>query len=107
MTFDDLFQKIQAIPSVEKRACQENYVEIVLTRAGVDTLTPSLLAYFGLPLKPPGQPPCHESLNYSTPYGGIQSNQTMFARKNETGAELVLLWPWGNGENITVKIIRQ
>ena len=107
MTFEELLREVKKIKCQEMRAHQENYLEVVVAKPELEAVTTVLQSYFSLPLKPAGEHPSKEANAYSEPYGGIQSNQTMYFRKNETASDLAFLWPWGSGTAITVKIIRE
>ena len=107
MTFDECVAEIKKIPCEEKRAEKEDYTEVVVARAALVPLTLILESYFGPPLKPEGKPSSKDADRYTEPYGGILSNQTLYFRRNEKGHDAALLWPWGNGASVTVKIIRE
>jgi len=106
MIFQDLLAQVQALKFEELRAHTEDYFEAVISKTGLDRLHKVLASYFGPPLKPEGCPPSGEATRRAKPYGGIRRDQTMYFRQGGDHAECVLLWPWGGGARITVKIIR-
>ena len=107
MTFEELLCEVKSIKCEEMRAQTEGYLETVVAKPEFDVVASALQGYFGLPLKPAGACPSKEADEFSAPYGGIQSNQTMYFRRNGIAAELAFIWPWGSGAAATVKIIRK
>jgi len=106
MTFQDLLTQIQALKFEESRGQTEDYFEAVISKAGLDPWHKILTAYFGAPLKPEGRPPSPEAKEHAGPYGGIREDQTMYFRSDGEYSECALLWPWGSGNRITIKVIR-
>lgn len=106
MTFPDFLVEIQTLRIEELRAQGEEYFEAVISKADLDPLHKILMAYFGPPLKPEGQLPSGEANRRAESYGGIRKDQTMYFRQDGDHSECALLWPWGNGIRITVKVIQ-
>ncbi|HTL69805.1 MAG TPA: hypothetical protein VL404_00795 [Candidatus Eisenbacteria bacterium] len=106
MTFDELLVQIESKECQEKRDRETDYLEVVVTRALLESFAALLAAYFGPPFKPEGEKPSAEALRHAEPYGGIYAGQTMYFRRGEEGPELALLWPWGSQPMVTLKIIR-
>lgn len=107
MTFREALEKIKKLKCEEKRTQTEEYLEVVVPKETLPELHKVLTDYFGAPFKPEGQYASAEADRYSKPYGGIQKNQMLYFRKGDQGNELALLWPWGNGTLITVKVIQE
>jgi hypothetical protein len=107
VTFEDLLEKIQNIPCSEKRVREPNYYEGVFAQPNMLQVHTALEACFGPPLKPEGKPPTSEATQYSKAYGGVQGNQVLYYRKCPQGDEMAMLWPWGNGASVTLKMIRR
>lgn len=107
MTFEELLQRIQEVPCAEKRTSQPDYLEVVFAQTNMPQVHSALAACFGPPLKPEGKAPSAEATQHSKNYGGVQSNQVLYYRKSLTGDEMALLWPWGNGLSVTLKMIRR
>lgn len=106
MTFRDFLAALQTLKIEELRTQSEEYFEAVIAKTDVEPLHKMLAAYFGPPLKPEGQTPSGDANRHAKPHGGIRKDQTMYFRQDEDYAEFALLWPWGNGIRITVKIIQ-
>lgn len=107
MTFDELMSQISKLDCEEKRALETDYCEVVVSKVQLPGLTTLLQTYFGSPFKPSGKSADHEAARHAKPYGGVEANQILYLKKASVGAELALLWPWGSGASVTVKIIRQ
>lgn len=106
MTFPEFLEELNKIQCQEKRTQTPNYVEVVVAKPYWEALDQVLQNYFGQPLKPKGQNPSREADKCSKPYGGIRRDQTLYFKKNEAESFAALLWPWGNGNLTTLKIIR-
>ena len=104
MTFQDFLAKIQAARIEEVRAHTEEYLEVVISQPSLDLVNQILTAYFGTPLKPAGHATSGEASRLAEPYGGIRKDQTMYFRRDGDSSECALLWPWGSGARVTIKI---
>ena len=106
MNFRGFLDEIQKINCDEIRGRTESSLEVVVDKKNLDKIIHALEIYFGAALKPQGQRPSAESDRYSNPYGGVRQDQTLYFRKDEKGFAIAMLWPWGNGASVTVKIFR-
>ena len=106
MDFSSFLETVKEIQCQEKRTLTADYVEVVVTKANWESMAKVLETFFGLPLKPEGQKPSRDAENCAKAYGGVRQNQTLYFQKNETGSYAALLWPWGNGTSVTLKIIK-
>ena len=104
MTFEEFLNRVKEIPCHEKRAFEADYVELVVSKVVLDPVNVLLESYFGKPFKPAGSQPSAEANGFAKPYGGINVDQTLFARKAADHTELAFLWPWGNGTHVTLKL---
>lgn len=107
MTFEEFLCEVKNIRCQETRAWTDKYCEVVVASADLEAMAVVLQSYFGPPLKPKGERPSKEANAFAEPYGGIFDSQTMYFHKNGQGSELALLWPWGSGLSVTVKIIKE
>lgn len=106
MDFSDFLNQIKKLQCQEKRASTLEYTELVVAKPHWNEMASVLNAYFGQPLKPQGQNSSRDTDQCAKPYGGVRKDQTLYFKKNETGTYAALLWPWGNGTSVTLKIIR-
>ncbi len=107
MTFIELASALKNVKVQERRATEEDYLELVVAVDDLVVVEEQLSSCFGAALKPKGVAPSAEATVLSLSYGGVQSNQTMYYRKSASGAELAMIWPWGNGLQATVKVIKE
>lgn len=107
MTFIELSVALKDTQAQEMRAMEADYVELVVTIDDLAAVEKLLCSCFGAPLKPKDAQPSKEASTLSKPYGGVQSNQTMYYRKEAASVELAMIWPWGNGLQATVKVIKE
>lgn len=107
MTFKELLSEMAKIKCRETRVRTDSALEVVIAKADLKSLTAALESYFGPALKPEGVQPSREANRYAEPYGGIRRDQTMYFRKQESALDIALLWPWGSGDVLTVKIFRE
>ena len=106
MTFRDFLARLQALKVEESRSQTEEYFEAVLSKDSLDALHTILKAYFGPPLKPEGHVPSGKASRHAEPHGGIRKDQTMYFHQDGDVCEYALLWPWGSGTRITLKVIQ-
>jgi hypothetical protein len=106
MTFQELLAQIQTLKFEESRGQTPDYFEAVISKAALVPLRTILTAYFSEPLKDEGRAPSAKAKEHAGPYGGIREDQTMYFRQEGEYAECALLWPWGSGNRITIKVIR-
>ena len=106
MTFEELKDTVKKVPCQEIRAQADHYLEVVVAKANFAALHTVLQTYFGPPLKPQGVAPTGDSDRYAGRYGGVRSEQILYVRPKEKGADVALLWPWGGGSVVTLKLIR-
>lgn len=105
MTFEDLVREVRS-QMAQDRKLEKDYMEVVVEKEKLKPVLSVLENYFGAPFKPAGKAPSPEALQHSKPYGGIAQNQTLYFHQKEKTSEAAMLWPWGSGANITVKIFR-
>ena len=106
MNFRGFLDEIQKINFDEIRSRTESSLEVVVAKNNLEKIIHALEVYFGPALKAEGQRPSADSDRYSKPYGGIRQDQTLYFRRDEKGFAIAMLWPWGNGTSVTVKIFR-
>ena len=107
MTFEELRTSIRKIAAKEISAAVDYYLEVAVAASDKAVLEEQLQNYFGPPLKPAGLAATEECDRYAGRYGGVRSHQTLYVRKEGPGTALCLLWPWGGGGTVTVKLIRR
>jgi hypothetical protein len=104
MTFQELVSEIKRLRFEETRSDTEGYLEIVVDAASVAPLQKVLDSHFGSPFKPAGTNPSKEAKKVAEKHGGIMSNQVLYYVELENLSHCAMLWPWGNGKSITLKL---
>lgn len=104
MTFQELIAEVKRMRFEETRGEGEGYIEFVVDAASVAPLQKLFDAYFGPAFKPAGKTPSKEAVKYASQHGGIYSNQVMYYVEQDNVSYCALLWPWGNGQSVTVKL---
>ena len=107
MTFEELRAQVKTLKCEEFRVEDSDYVEVVVAKTELPAMLAVLDSCFGPPMKPFGEDPSPDADRYADAHGGVRDNQALYYRKNESGHELALLWPWGSGLSVTVKMIRE
>ncbi len=105
-TFQSLVDQIKTVKCQETRAIGPDYCEVVVAKDHLPAAITALEAYFSAPLKPAGKKSSKEADAIAKPYGGVHENQTLYYIKTQTESALALLWPWGGGMPVTIKIIK-
>ena len=105
MTFQELVKEVKRLRFEETRSDTDNYLEFVVDAPSVTPLQRVLESHFGPAFKPAGKNPSKESKKYSEKHGGVESNQVLYYVEHEGVSHCALLWPWGNGQAVTVKLV--
>ena len=104
MTWDELTGLVKKAKLTEMRGEKEKYLEVVVAVADLKPVTDLFDVYFGRPIKPMGERPSAEAALYAESFGGVKMGQTLYVKKIENSVQGALLWPWGDGVSVTVKI---
>ncbi len=103
MNFTELLEEVRKLKFQETRADRTDYFEGVVKADLIPDLNVVLQDYFGKAAKPANQSPQGKDKEISSAYGGIQKNQTLYW-SDERAGEVAMLWPWGDGASVTLKI---
>ena len=106
MTFEDLIEEVRQIKSDHKKIAETDFFETVIDWKELEELTSILKRYFGPPMKPADALPTSEMRKITSSYGGIRANQTLYYLEDGKAFNLAMLWPWGDGMLLSVKLIR-
>lgn len=106
MTYTKLREEVKKLEIEEIRADSSKMIEFVIRTDYLTQLNGVLEGYFGPPLKPPDKRPSRQAATYASLYGGIRRGQTLYCKDRDTVLNLALLWPWGDGTCVTVKIVQ-
>ena len=104
MTFVELLDKTKTVSYQELRKDAVDYLELVIPSAASSDLCRVLEEFFGPPFKPAGLNPSKEAEKHASRWGGVQKNQVLYYLEADGVSNCAMLWPWGSGAQITVKI---
>ena len=105
MTFEDLIKRCRALEIAEERQLSEEYGEFVIYNEHITEWYKMFDEILGKPQKSLGAKPTKADLLLTEKYGGVYENQVLYKKDFNEGTLLAMLWPWGDGEHITLKII--
>jgi len=106
MIFSELLLKIKQLKLNETRKDTNNFLEFVILKESLASLTSLLEKHFGPPTKPSIDSPSKKILQDTAPYGGIDKGQTLYSLSDQNSSYFALLWPWSDNKLITVKVIQ-
>ncbi len=106
MTFPEFLKELKKLEVVERRVDTESLVEFVLETRCQLQLKNYLESFFGPAFKPAGAAPTKDAQEYAAPLGGVRSNQTLYRTQQDHILCCAMIWPWGDGMMMTVKIFK-
>lgn len=89
------------------RADCDNFFEGVIIRQELDKLNLQLKSLFGEPVYPSKNKLEHKVRTTVDGFGGIMPGQTLYYKDLGKNTIFAMLWPWQDGQRITVKIIQR
>lgn len=100
----EIYDQCLTLPLSEKRTDTEAYKEVVFFAKDVEQWTKALNVFFGPEKKKTGAAPAADDLEFTSSFGGIRNNQTLF-RKDSSGSSVGgMFWPWQDGTHVTLKL---
>lgn len=105
MSLQLIVKAIASFPIAETRDHSDEYLELVFFAANLAQWEQALAQHLGAPVKPPGTVPSADDKSITKNYGGVQKNQTLF-RGAAAMPFIAMLWPWQDGEHVTLKIAK-
>jgi hypothetical protein len=102
--FDELKKELKNIVFITVREDSDDYFEVVISKGEVAHLSLILGKFFGARVWPSEHKLSEEIENFIAEFGGIMPNQTLYFRKEDNETVFAMLWPWSDGNCITVKI---
>ena len=106
MTFEELIFEVKKESFEELRSESDEGLEFVMRAEKLNSLNPTLERFFGAATKPAGVRPRGEEDALTSSFGGILKNQTLYSHAQNGTSHLAMIWPWGDGEHVTVKIFK-
>ena len=106
MRYDLFLEELKKFPSLELRSDEPACFEFVVKTADLAKVNLVLETFFGKAMKPAGAKPSSEDKKKTEAFGGIREDQTLYYLESEELYYYSLIWPWANGQSVTVKVIR-
>lgn len=103
MQITELIKEIKDVQFEEIRKDSPIYFEAVLTKSKLTQLNAILIKAFGKTAWPSTDKLTPEIQKTILSFGGIQQGQTLYFNQEGTTSCFAMLWPWQNGELITLK----
>ena len=104
MEFDKIKAQVMTIEPDTMRINNEKYFEAVITIARLGGLIHVLEDIFGAPAWPSNNKLSKDMEKLVKDAGGLRRGQTLYFLNKEEGSIFAMLWPWQDGERITIKI---
>ncbi len=104
MTFDEIMLQAKDLGVYERRSLSPEYCELVFFSKDLDAWHKILSSSLGEPRKKPGMEPTESDLDITRKTGGIWANQTLFEHQFEGKTMIAKIWPWDDGEHMTLKM---
>ncbi len=99
MQFNEVRKELEGIVFDKLRIDSQDYFEAVIVKSELAKLNARLQILFGSP-----EPPSRKVQDILKDFGGIWPGQTLYLFNEGKDAIFAMLWPWQDGEHITVKI---
>jgi hypothetical protein len=105
MEFDKIKAQIRKVEPDTMRMDNENYFEVVIGHTSLEGMVRILEGIFGLPAWPSDKKLSRDMEKLIKNVGGLRKGQTLYFLDNGSGCSaFVMLWPWQDGERITIKL---
>lgn len=104
MEFNKIKEAIKKVGPDIMRIDDDNYFEAVMRFAQLDEMVRVLEGIFGSPAWPSGNKLLKEVEKLVKNFGGLRKGQTLYMLSKEGFSAFAMLWPWQDGERITIKI---
>ena len=105
MEFDRIKAEIKKTGPEIMRMDNENYFEAVMSRARLEGMVRVLEGIFGAPAWPSDNKLSKDTEKLIKSVGGLRKGQTLYMLNNGSEASaFAMLWPWQDGERITIKM---
>ena len=105
MEFDKMKAQVKNVALETTRMDNEDYFEAVIGHARLEEVIHVLENIFGVPAWPSDKKPLKDTGKLIKSAGGLREGQTLYFLDNKSGCPVfAMLWPWRDGERITIKI---
>jgi hypothetical protein len=105
--FDKIKAEVRKTEPETTRMDNENYFEAVIGHARLEEMIRVLEGIFGTPAWPSGKKLSKDTQILIKNAGGLRKGQTLYFLNDRSGCSaFAMLWPWQDGEKITIKIAK-
>lgn len=104
MLIKAIIEKKGALEVYEERSVADDYCELVFYAKDADGWNAVLSEVMGPPVKPAGENPSREDQRITKKHQGIFKNQTLYRKDADGTTTIAMLWPWQDGQLITLKV---
>jgi hypothetical protein len=104
MTFDEILLRTKDLGLYERRSMSPEYCELVFFSRDIEAWYETLSSILGEARKKPGTEPTDSDLDITRKTGGIRANQTLFEKEFDGKTVIAKIWPWDDGEHMTLKM---
>ncbi len=105
MGFEEIKAQVKKVELETTRMDNENYFEAVIGHARLEVMVRVLEGIFGAPVWPSDKKLSKDTEKLMKSVGGLRKGQTLyFLNNNSECSAFAMLWPWQDGEKITIKM---
>jgi len=105
MEFDKIKAEVKKVEPETTRMDNENYFEAVIGHARLEGMVRVLEGIFGTPAWPSDKKLSKDTEKLIKSVGGLRKGQTLYFLNNRSECSaFAMLWPWQDGERITIKM---
>ncbi|MDO8536530.1 MAG: hypothetical protein Q7S30_05965 [Candidatus Omnitrophota bacterium] len=105
MEFDNIKAEIKKVELDTTRMDSDDYFEAVIGKARLEGVVRVLENIFGAPAWPSDKKLLKDTEKLVKTIGGLRKGQTLYLLNNGSACSaFAMLWPWQDGERITIKM---
>lgn len=106
MEFNKIKAELKSRELDVTRIDNENYFEVVIKKTCLDEIVPMLEGILGPAACSSRNKLSKEIEKLIKNFGGLRKGQTLYCLVKEGVSIFAMLWPWQDGERVTVKVAR-
>lgn len=107
MQFNELIKEVNNVIFTTVRQESGIYFEAVVAKKELANLTTRLENFFGPPMWPLKNNLPSQVQEAIRDFGGIMPGQTLYFWNQGNDTVFAMLWPWQDGEHITIKMVKK
>jgi len=107
MPLTEVKKEMKSVGLTEVRIDTADYFEAVLTKEVLAALSLKLEKIFGAAQYPSSKSLPDDIVAMTQKFGGVREGQTLYFTKENGLSKLAMLWPWQDGQHLTLKIAKK